>query len=76
MRVKIFDFEAQRPLELKTTVIVYVKKFNRETNPKDPFYGQMQLMKIRRHGNLHVAKLSFDLNEEASIGELSLVLKR
>src|SRR3989338_8595631 len=33
------------------------KKFHRETNPMDPFYGQMKLMKIRRHGNVYVAKL-------------------
>ena len=52
------------------------KKFNRETNPRDPFYGQMQLMRIKRHGNLYVAKLDFDLNKGASVGELSLVLKR
>ena len=52
------------------------KKFYRKTNSRDPFYGQMQLMKIRRHGNLYVAKLNFDLNKGVSIGELSLVLKR
>ncbi len=52
------------------------KKFHRETNPRDPFYGQIQLMKVRRHGNLYVAKLGFDLNEGASMGELSLVLRR
>ncbi len=52
------------------------KKFHRETNPRYPFYGQIQLMKIRRHGNLYVAKLGFDLNEGASMGELSLLLRR
>ena len=52
------------------------KKFYRETNARDQFYGQMQLMKIRRHGNLYVAKLNFDLNEGASVGQLSLILKR
>lgn len=52
------------------------KKFHKETSPRDLFYGQMQLMKIRRHGNLYVAKLDFDLNAGALVGELSLVLKR
>ncbi len=52
------------------------KKFRRETNPKDYFYGQIPLMKMRRHGNLYAAKLDFDLNEGASIGGLSFVLKR
>ena len=44
------------------------KKFHKETNPRDSFYGQMGLMKISRRDNLYVAKLSFDLNEGASVG--------
>ena len=52
------------------------KTFKKETNPREPFEGQMQLMKVRRHKNIYVAKLDFDLNYGASVGELSLVLKR
>jgi hypothetical protein len=52
------------------------KKFHRETNPRDPFYGQIQLMKIRRNVNLYVLKFDFDLNEGASFGKLSTAVKR
>ncbi len=51
------------------------KKFRKETNSREPFYGQIKLKRIRRYGNIYVAKLDFDLNEGASVGELSLVLK-
>jgi hypothetical protein len=52
------------------------KTFKKETNPREPFDGQIQLMKIRRHNNIYVAKLDFDLNCGASVGELSLVLRK
>lgn len=52
------------------------KTFKRETNPREAFDGQIRLMKVRRHHNIYVAKLDFDLNEGASVGELSLVLKK
>lgn len=52
------------------------KTFRRETNPEEPFYGHINLIKARKQGNIYVAKLSFDLNEAACIGELGLVLKR
>ncbi len=52
------------------------KKFQRKINPREPFYGQIELMKIRRHGNIYIAELVFNLKEGASTGGLSLVLKR
>jgi len=52
------------------------KKFHKETKPRDPFYGQIELLKIKKCGNIYIAKLDFYLNEGACEGELSLVLKR
>lgn len=52
------------------------KKFKKKTNPKEPFYGQIELIKTRRHDSIYVARLDFDLNGGASIGKLSLILKR
>jgi len=52
------------------------KKFKREINPKEPFHGEIVLRKMKKHGKLYVAKLDFDINQSASSGRLSLVLKR
>ena len=39
------------------------KKFKRETNPKEPFYGQIEVMNIKSKNNLYVTKLNFSLND-------------
>jgi len=52
------------------------KKFDRETNPREPFEGIVRLIRTKKRGNIHLATLNFDLNNGACIGELSLVLKR
>lgn len=51
------------------------KKFHKETNPRDPFYGEMEIKHIRKQGDIYLAKIDFDLNEKACSGDLSLVLK-
>ena len=51
------------------------KKFHRETDPRIPFSGQMEIKQIRKQGNIYMARLGFDLNKKACDGELSLVLK-
>lgn len=51
------------------------KKFHRETNISEPFNGQIRLLKVKKHDNIYIAKLDFDLNEGACEGGLSLVLK-
>lgn len=51
------------------------KEFHRQTDSKEPFYGSMHLMRIKKHGNIYLAKMTFDFNEGAADGELSLVLK-
>ena len=51
------------------------KIFHHETISSEPFDGQIQLTKIKRRNNIYLAKLKFDLNEGASVGNLSLVLR-
>jgi len=51
------------------------KTFHRETDSREPFNGEIKLMKVRRHKNIYVAKIEYDLNEGASTGKLSLILK-
>lgn len=51
------------------------KKFVRETNPAEPFNGQIELVRSRSINKGYFAKLRFNLNESASFGELSLVLR-
>ncbi len=52
------------------------KKFRRETRVGAPFVGEINLNKVRRHGNLFIAHLDFDLNNGAAIGELSVALRK
>jgi hypothetical protein len=51
------------------------KKFRRETDPRIPFSGHIELKRIKKQRDIYVAKIDFDLNEKACMGELSLVLK-
>lgn len=72
------DLTFDKYLELRKEGMFIVeshKTFKKETNPREPFNGQIKVAKIRRHNNIYVAKLDFDLNDGASVGELSLVLK-
>jgi len=52
------------------------KSFRRETNPVYPFDGVLSLRKLKKEGSLYVAKLDFDLNDQACLGELTLVLRK